>query len=282
MKSDSPFRRIFILLVLLAPCLVFPAVICARDAARAPAAGGAPGPLDFKAQNDYSRVRRARENRHDIIRTMFSQAGVAYPAQAVFLRVFKNDKELELWVKPNIESTQYILLKTYKICAGSGHLGPKRIEGDGQVPEGGYVVANFNPTSNFHLSLGLDYPNKSDRILSDQNHPGGEIFIHGACVTIGCVPITDEFIEEVYLIALDSKAQKSRIPVHVFPTRMNEAGMALLKQYAADYEARYHGGKGDALWKFWSNLKPLYDAFEKTKIPPKFTVDARGGYVVGP
>ncbi len=48
----------------------------------------------------------------------------------------------------------------------AGTLGPKTNAGsDYQVPEGFYYINEFNPKSSFHLSLGLNYPNASDRIL---------------------------------------------------------------------------------------------------------------------
>ena len=83
----------------------------------------------------------------------------------------------------------------------SGTTGPKRLQGDFQVPEGFYHINEFNPNSNYHLSMGLNYPNSSDRILSDSLRPGGEIYIHGSCVSVGCIPLNDDEIEELYLIA---------------------------------------------------------------------------------
>ncbi len=109
----------------------------------------------------------------------------------ILLRAYKQESELELWAK-NKKDKQYTLLKTYKICASSGTLGPKRKQGDIQVPEGFYVIDRFNPVSNFYLSLGVSYPNASDKILGVKGALGGDIFIHGNCVTIGCLPISDD------------------------------------------------------------------------------------------
>src|SRR6185436_20905744 len=96
---------------------------------------------------------------------------------------------------------------TYKVCQQSGTTGPKRVEGDYQVPEGFYYINEFNPNSNYHLSLGLNYPNASDRLLSDSLRPGGNIYIHGNCVSTGCIPVNDEQIEEIYIITSSAKAQ---------------------------------------------------------------------------
>jgi len=85
----------------------------------------------------------------------------------------------------------YTLVKNYPICATSGLLSPKRRFGDEQVPEG------FNPQSNFQLSLHVSYPNAADRISGSKQNLG-DIFLDGNCVTIGCIPITDDEIKEVY------------------------------------------------------------------------------------
>ena len=55
------------------------------------------------------------------------------------------------------------------------------------------------------MSLGLNYPNASDKIISQKTDPGGDIYIHGSCVTVGCIPIQDFQIEEVYILAMGAK-----------------------------------------------------------------------------
>jgi murein L,D-transpeptidase YafK len=56
----------------------------------------------------------------------------------------------------------------------------------------------FNPQSNFYLSLHVSYPNAADRVLGSKQNLGGDIFLHGNCVTTGCILITDGGIKEVY------------------------------------------------------------------------------------
>jgi murein L,D-transpeptidase YafK len=171
-------------------------------------------------QNRHPRVRAARLRAQPRLEELFKKAGVSYPPKRIFLRLFKLEGECELWAAARA-SGPLSKIKTYAICASSGSLGPKRRQGDGQVPEGFYHISAFNPRSNFHLSLEIDYPNASDRVLSDRRHPGGDIFIHGSCVTIGCVPLQDDPIEEVYLSAVDVRSNgQARIPVHIFPGHM--------------------------------------------------------------
>jgi murein L,D-transpeptidase YafK len=155
----------------------------------------------------------------------------------------------------------------------SGTMGPKRMEGDYQVPEGFYYINEFNPNSNYHLSLGLNYPNASDKILSDVAHPGSNIYIHGNCVSTGCIPISDVPIEEVFIIASAVKEQEEQefIPVHVFPIRYNV-------KKSAEYLA---GITKDnlALQAFNNNIKAAFDYFEQKKKLPVIMVNQKGEYV---
>lgn len=182
----------------------------------------------------------------------------------IFLRAFKSEQQLEVWIQG---SQEFRLFRTYSICRVPGLLGPKRKEGDLQVPEGLYWIEVFNPKSSYHLSMGINYPNASDRILSDPKTPGGEIYIHGNCVSVGCLPITDEKIREVYLLASDAKdAGQQQIPVHIFPCRMTtENRENLLARNQAD------------LLPFWDNLTEAYDFFEKKKVLPAYTIEPGTG-----
>jgi len=144
----------------------------------------------------------------------FSQKAIGdfyFQPKHMFIRVFKHEMELEVWLS---DSTEYKLYKTYKICKLSGDFGPKRREGDYQVPEGFYYINDFNPNSQYHLSLGVSYPNQSDKILSPYKSLGGNIYIHGNCVSVGCIAMGDKNIEEIYGLA---KTIKGRIDIHIFP-----------------------------------------------------------------
>ena len=226
----------------------------------------------FKArQAKHSRVRDAIAEKEPSIRAYFKQKGFAYPPGKIFIRIFKRERTLELWAS-RAGQDRFEMLKAYNFCATSGGLGPKRRQGDEQIPEGFYYVDRFNPASNFHLSLGINYPNESDRILGVKGRLGGDIFIHGGCATIGCVPITDDRIKELYLIAIEARSAGQRqIPVHIFPARLNQSGMKLL-------ESRYPDNAG--INNFWTNLKQGYDFFEKHRRLPAITVDRQGRYVI--
>src|SRR6476661_5799507 len=139
------------------------------------------------SQNSSYRLAGALNTKEEILQKEFEAKGLKWPAKYVYIRSFKYDAQIELWVK-NEAKDKYRLFKTYKVCMQSGSMGPKRLQGDYQVPEGFYYINEFNPRSSYHLSLGINYPNASDKVLSDSLKPGGEIYIHGNCVTVGCIP----------------------------------------------------------------------------------------------
>lgn len=220
-------------------------------------------------QLQHSRVRAAFTCKEQLLKTAFQEIELSYPPQNLFIRIFKKEKQLEVWAKER--RMGYKLARTYGICASSGGPGPKRRRGDLQVPEGFYHISDFNPFSNFHLSLGISYPNRSDRILKTGNDPGGAIYIHGNCVTIGCVPITDEGIKELYLLAVEARAGgQTRIPIHIFPARMDSSVYKMLvKEHAGD----------QGLIGFWENIKTGFDYFESSGRLPKISVDNKGKYL---
>src|SRR5690606_41318405 len=91
-----------------------------------------------------------------------------------------------------------------------------------QVSEVFYYINEFNTRITYYLALGFNYPNASNRILSDSLRPGSAIYIHGSCVTVGCIPLTDEQIDEVYIRGAHARNQgQDYIPVHIFPIRYN-------------------------------------------------------------
>ena len=220
----------------------------------------------FLDQIRYARFRGARSEKEQGLCQQLAERNLPARPERIFLRVFKHDRQLEVWVGQQNSDT-FALLKTYPVCAVSGVLGPKRRQGDRQIPEGFYTIDRFNPVSNYHLSLGLDYPNRSDRILGDPHDPGDNIFIHGNCVTIGCVPITDELIKELYLLCVVARNNgQKHIPVHIFPTRLTDENLADLIRDWPQNEP------------FWRNLQPGFAWFEKHKRLPELSVDSAGSY----
>jgi murein L,D-transpeptidase YafK len=217
----------------------------------------------------YPRVRAASKEKDEVLRQRFREKALAYPPRRIFLRAFKQEGLLELWVA-DAEAKEYVLVHAYRICTSSGILGPKRRFGDEQVPEGFYELDWFNPQSNFFLSLHISYPNASDRILGSHQNPGGDIFLHGNCASIGCIPITDDGIKEVYWLAVQVRnLGRQHLPIQIYPARLRDE---TLKALATTHPNR------PALIAFWSNLKQGYELFEK-KPSPLSHQDARGWHL---
>jgi murein L,D-transpeptidase YafK len=222
-------------------------------------------------QKTLSRPNEALKRKADTLQKQMVAKGLEWPAKNIYIRSFKYDSQLEIWVRNNTKEP-YKLFKTYKVCALAGSLGPKRMQGDYQVPEGFYHINEFNPNSTYYLSLGLNYPNASDKILSDSMQPGGDIYIHGSCVTTGCIPITDQQIDEVYIMAAFAKdAGQDFIPVHIFPIRYNNKKSAAYLAELAKQDKQ--------LKTFAENLESVYDHFELTQKLPVIMVNSRGEYV---
>ena len=179
------------------------------------------------------------------------------PGSPVFIRIFKESRELELWVMHE-QSGKYRHFKTWPIAAMSGQLGPKLAEGDMQAPEGFYYVArsSMKPDSRFHLAFNIGYPNHYDLAHA---RSGSFIMVHGNKVSIGCFAMTDPFIEEIYTLChLALKNGQPFFRVHVFPFRMTD------RQLADHSNHRWH--------EFWTNLKEGYDWFEDKRTPPDVSV----------
>src|SRR2546430_4977075 len=89
--------------------------------------------VDF--QKTYPRVAYAMKLKEDTLKKEFAAKKLTWPAKQIYIRSFKYDSQLEVWVRSN-SNEAFKLFKTYKVCAMAGAMGPKRMEGDYQVPEG--------------------------------------------------------------------------------------------------------------------------------------------------
>jgi murein L,D-transpeptidase YafK len=182
----------------------------------------------------------------------------------VFIRIFKLESELELWVEKN---GHYELFATYPICLWSGRLGPKLREGDRQAPEGFYTVSaeQLNPNSRWHRSFNLGFPNAFDQA---HGRTGTFLMVHGGCASIGCYAMTDEVVDEIWgLVTAALDKTQERFAVHLFPFRMTERNLGLRR---------------GQLWSdFWADLKKGYDLFETDRIPPVVGV-CEGRYAFAP
>lgn len=204
----------------------------------------------------------------ETLQDILLEKGLTSGHRHLFLRAFKQEKILELWVGK--DDTPFQLIRTYPFCVSSGTLGPKRREGDLQIPEGIYHVNRFNPNSKFHLSLGLNYPNAADLKHADPLQPGSDIFIHGGCASVGCIAITDSKIEELFPLCIESRDEGKNIEVHIFPFRMTKEQ---LSKFSSDINYQ-------SLTPFWNQLEPIYQYFEQSNRLPAIVIDERGNYIM--
>lgn len=208
------------------------------------------------------RAEAALENRKAVVEALFDEAGVTFPPAQVFLRVFKKEGELEAWASSE-KGGEMKRIATYKVCKMSGDIGPKRREGDLQVPEGFYRIEYFWPDSSFYLAGKVSYPNGLDRQLGGPA-PGGEIMLHGGCASIGCISMSDERMEELYVMGTSVHFKGEPVNIHIFPTR----GMRELLDSGEHPE--HHA--------FWENLVEGLEAFERSHRLPVVQIGFKGRY----
>ncbi|MCU0394726.1 MAG: hypothetical protein MUF29_02365 [Chitinophagaceae bacterium] len=248
-------------------------LILAGTATTMPLAAQPPNQKDFLSfQKSFKRVGAAFEAKEQFLKQEFEAKGLKWPAKYMYLRSFKFDSRLEVWVKQD-KKEKYRLFKTYNVCALAGGLGPKRLEGDYQVPEGFYYVNQFRPNSSYHLALGVNYPNPSDRLLADPQKPGGEIYVHGSCVTVGCIPITDHMIEELYVLAAITKHEgQDYIPIHVMPVVFkNEKSKEYLEKFLTDRPDYAPMAR---------TMEKVYYYFNQHKDLPALMINGKGEYLM--
>ena len=221
-------------------------------------------------QKRYKRVRTAFNEKGEIITKRLNENEINVDGLNILIIAYKAEQILEIYAKKKTK-TSYKKIVSYGICESSGQPGPKRKQGDYQVPEGFYYIDRYNPSSNFYLSLGINYPNKSDKIKSTATNLGGDIFIHGACVTIGCIPMTDNKIMEIYLYAIHARnSGQMQIPVYIFPFKMTDKNFN-------EYKNKYKNNPG--LVKFWTNLKVGFDKFNNENKELNILTAKNGNYV---
>ncbi|MCW5198267.1 murein L,D-transpeptidase [Desulfobulbus sp. F3] len=215
---------------------------------------GEPPPSSLKANTFMA-------NAHPRVERQLAAKGL-HLGDPIFMRIFKESKQLEVWMR---KDGKFKLFKNYPICTYSGTVGPKLREGDEQSPEGFYTVSGgqLNPLSRYHLSFDIGYPNAVDR---ENRRTGGDIMVHGKCISQGCFAMGNLQIEEIYLLAYQAFLQgQNQFSIHIFPFRMTKENLFLNKF---------------SKWaSFWENLREGYDFFEIERQVP-FVIAENGKYGV--
>lgn len=128
---------------------------------------------------------------------------IASPVDRILVE--KSARRMTVWQKDGPP-------KSFDIALGFSPDGDKSREGDGRTPEGIFRIDRLNRQSKYHLSLGIDYPQKQHREAARRagHSPGGDIMIHGqpnqvpegykvkGDWTAGCIAVTNPEIEEIF------------------------------------------------------------------------------------
>lgn len=226
---------------------------------------GVRAPTSYAAESGLSSRARKKlaKSRSSAVEDLFVEAGVRFPPRRVMLVSYKLEQELEVWAS-EADTGPMTRVVRYGVCAASGTLGPKREEGDGQVPEGFYEIDYFNNKSAYHLAMHVTYPNRSDRILtSNPKAPGSAIMVHGDCVSAGCLAMSDERDEELWWILRSVWKRQRGIPLAIFPTRHMDSLLAVAPP---------------ELVPFWTQLAEGRDRLLEQREPVSFRVDDAGAY----
>lgn len=219
-------------------------------------------------QLSYSRVKIAYDEKYDGIVSKLKNLDLEVSGFEVLLKAYKYEQRLLVYVRNKTED-KWKVYDTLAFCATSGTLGPKVCQGDLQIPEGYYHINHFNPYSNFFLSLGVSYPNKADIKKRPSKDKGGAIYVHGNCVTIGCIPLTDDIIKELYVLCVLAKNYgQTSLGIHIFPFRLSAVNL--------DFAIRQFPDHTD----FWTNLYHTEKSFDSLQIQKKIIITETGDYAV--
>jgi hypothetical protein len=168
-------------------------------------------PLGERTVDDIVQIYGVNATRK--LNNYFAKAKVSFPPREITLVALKQERKLELWAR---DTKEFRLIHSYPIQAASGVAGPKLRLGDKQVPEGIYRIEGLNPNSHYHLSMKLNYPNEFDLFHAAQEgrtEPGSDIFIHGRAVSIGCLAMGDETIEELFILTTQVGAENVKVVI---------------------------------------------------------------------
>ncbi len=219
-----------------------------------------------------------------------AEAGITYPPKYILFRVFKEEKEFEIWASGKRSDTLK-RLALLPICAVDDEAGTKLQEGDGKTPEGffsskimygsshGFMWIKLNTgeiddygTTGYGSSfkICIDYPlqidrNRTRKILGKAS-PGGAICLHGNCVSAGCISFENKNFLPVFLSARYHKSKTYGYPkIQIFPFRFSEKNIKKMSKKVSSEMTP------EQLIAFWSELEKAYNLFEKNHKAIKVT-----------
>jgi len=202
------------------------------------------------------------------IKPFFEKNAISYPPKQIALLAMKDTNLLEVWAS---HDDAWKMVKRYTIQAASGKPGPKLREGDRQVPEGIYKIIGLNPNSSYHLSMKLNYPNKFDLNWAkkeNRTQPGTDIFMHGKAVSIGCLAMGDETIEELFILVNDVGIANVNVIITPTDPRKNQllpphGARPWVSELYADINTAFRPYKLKTLHDYWLEFTDYLNCYFK-------------------
>lgn len=219
-----------------------------------------------QTQLNYPNVKAVYDKYWASIQDSMKQRKIDPEKFQVFFRVFKYEKELEIWIK-NVGDTRFQLFKTFLLCATSGDLGPKKYNKDGQIPEGFYELTTLMPKDKYkYLAIKLNFPNQADK-ANEKESLTANVFLNGTCETVADIVIDKEDMAQLYILCVEAKNRKEYTYMDIYPCKFNKANNDMLNTYPSEKT------------KFWKNIKDAYLFFEEHHWLPKVHVNGKGQYI---
>ncbi len=176
--------------------------------------------LVLQKYGDQARIR---------LKAKFERAGAIYPPAGLIFLGLKAEEELQIYsLDEHSNSPRFIC--SFPILGTSGVLGPKLKEGDKQMPEGFYRISELEPNTPYHVAMRVDYPNEFDKEMGKQDGRatlGGDIMIHGANCSIGCLAMGDPASEELFVLVHDVGIDNTELLMSPFDFRHPPDGIVL-------------------------------------------------------
>lgn len=202
---------------------------------------------------------------------------LVYDKLDILLIAYKYELILQLWVKPHNAPSEYVHIKSFDITDPNvSILGPKSRYGDQLTPEGIYQL-EFYPSlrwSDFYLAFRINYPNQHDltrrQYWQIKEKSGGDINIHGSCVSIGCIPIGNPDIIELFLLIRENQKQGNSVNMHIYPLMFDQ-------DYAATVIKSSTKNKTQ-LGDFWQSLRKVYNHISRYQKIPQIFINKTSGY----
>lgn len=193
---------------------------------------------------------------------------------------YKSELTFQVWAKKKHQNSAYTFIESFTITNSTVAIpGPKSKLGDSLTPEGIYSVDFYSSFrwSDFYLAFRISYPNKLDHLRrsywNSGGKPGGDINIHGCCVSIGCLPLGNPVIEEVFLLTRTNQNMGSNVKIIIFPFHFDDTSVKI-----KHYDIYRNNTK---LLEFWNSLEECHRFFKTYNKIPEFDLNQdTGNYIL--